>query len=325
MNSVFPYPVLFGDVGIDVASVSVDGAPLPYAQVSKTERTVALHRAGREQWSDATLSLTARLPGPELAEGPWTDVTCLAVVTEKATNARVATPLTHGRGGGWHGAITVFKGNHLRRATLTVHAVATVDGVAGRLIGSANQEWYIDVRESTPVRGHEIAVDEADFRDGPHDWLRPFQEAPWIVETSSDWPTVYLNSTGVEGLTAILNGPGASTAERVLRDMIASHVAQDAWTAVFHTAISDLDVDEDGTPVMPSGWRGDAVRSMLPDILPGRQLADALYDVNERRTRGFGWSQLQTAIQYAVGKRSCVSKHLTTAVRTVMHGERKAD
>ncbi|WP_030251812.1 hypothetical protein [Streptomyces violens] len=322
MKSVFPYPTVFGDIDFEVASVTVDGAPLPYAQVSTTERTVALHRAGREHWDRATLRLKARLPEPELAEGPWTDITCVAVLTEKATNARTTTKLTRTPDGDWHGAIDLFKHHHLRRATVTVNVVGTVDGIAGRLIGSPEQVWYVDLRESTPARRREIEIVEVDFRDGPHDWLRPFQESPWIVETSADTPTVYLNTTAVEGLMEVLCVKGGSAAERVLRDMTAGQIAQDTWTAMFHTAISDLDVDEDGTPVMPTGWREAVVRMMLPDVLPGRQLTDALYDINERRTQGFGWSQLQTAIQYAAGRRSRISKKLTSAVRTVDRAEK---
>lgn len=104
--------------------------------------------------------------------------------------------------------------------------------------------------------------------------------------------------------------------------MTASHIAQDAWTAMFHTAVSDLDVDDDGTPVMPTGWREAVLTAMLPEVLPGHPLTDALFDINERRTQGHGWSQLQTAIQYAAGKRSRVTKKLTNAVRTVDRAER---
>lgn len=322
MRSVFPYPTLFGDIAVDIVSVAVDGAPLPYAHVSTTERTVALHRAGREHWGRATLRLKAHPPEPELAEGPWRDATCLAVLAEKATNTRVTARLARMPDGDWQGTIDLSRNHHLRRATLTVHVVATVEGMAGRLIGSAEHDWYVDLRESVPVRRREIDIVEVDFRDGPHDWLRPFQEAPWIVETSADTPTVYLNTTAVEGLMEVLAAKGGTTAERVLRDMTASHIAQDAWTAMFHTAVSDLDVDDDGTPVMPTGWREAVLTAMLPEVLPGHPLTDALFDINERRTQGHGWSQLQTAIQYAAGKRSRVTKKLTNAVRTVDRAER---
>lgn len=317
MKPVFPYPTLFGDISLEVLSVTVDGAALPYANVSKVERTVALHQTGRKWWEQATLQLKATLPEPELTDGTWSDVACLAVLTEKATNARTAVPLTRGSAGMWQGSIDLYRAMHLNRAVLGVIVVGTVDGVTGRVIGTLDQEWYVDLNATSPVRRREIEIVEADFREGPFEWLRPFKESPWIIETADDVPTVYLNTTAVEGLMEVLSSTGGSAAEQVLRHMTASQLAQDAWTAMFHTAISELDFDEDDTPVLPSGWRESVLRTMLPDILPGRQLTDALYEINDRRVRGSGWSQLQTGIQYAAGKRSQVTKKLTNAVRSV--------
>ncbi|WP_436791626.1 hypothetical protein [Yinghuangia sp. YIM S10712] len=320
MKPVFPYPTLFGDIAVEVLSVSVDGSPLPYAQVSTAERTVALHRSGRESWAQADLRVRVRLPEAELAEQRWSDVVCLAVLTEKTTNARTTARLSRDETGDWQGTVELHRAHHLRRASLGVSVVATVDGIAGRLIGTAEDDWYVDLMESTPTRRREIEIVEIDFRDGPHAWLRPFQDSPWIVETSDDTPKVYLNTAGVEGLIDVLHSGGATSQASLVRDMAASQIAQDAWIAMFHTAISDLDVDEDGTPVMPTGWRESVVRTMLPDVLPDRQLTDALYEINERRTSGAGWSQLQTGIQFAAGKRSRIARKLTQAVRTAGRG-----
>ncbi|MER7402357.1 hypothetical protein ABT373_07615 [Streptomyces sp. NPDC000070] len=325
MKPVFPYPTLLGDVGCEVVSVSIDGKPLPYTNVSATERVVALHQSGRADWEEATLDLRATLPEGELGDGPWQDVVCLATLTEKATNARTTARLHPASDGSRTGSITLSRALHLRRATLSLMVIATVDGVAGRLVGSAEQDWYVDLQEATPVRQREIEIVEIDFRDGPHEGLRPYKDSPWIVETSGDMPIVYLNTTAVEGLMEVLGSRGGGPTEKVLREMTASQVAQDAWTAMFHTAVSDLDTDEDGTPVMPTGWRESVLRQMLPDVLPGRQLTDALYEINERRTKGFGWSELQTGIQYAAGRRAQISKKLTTAVRTVDRTERNTD
>ncbi|MFI8188771.1 hypothetical protein ACIF8T_08215 [Streptomyces sp. NPDC085946] len=322
MKPVFPYPTLFGDVELEVVSVTVDGAELPYSRISKPERTVALHQSGRERWDQAGLRLKASLPDRELAEGPWSDVVCLAVLSEKATNARATARLTPGADGNLHGSIDLNRACHLSRAALGLVVVATVDGVAGRVIGSAAQDWYMDLKATKPVRQREIDIVEVDFREGPHEWLRPFKESSWIVETTGDAPTVYLNTTAVEGLMEVLGGSGGSAAEKLLREVTASQIAQDAWTAMFHTAVSDLDVDEDGTPILPTGWRESVLRMMLPDVLPGRQLTDALYDINERRTKGFGWAELQTSVQYAAGRRSQIVKKLTNAVRSVDRAER---
>ncbi|WP_330458047.1 hypothetical protein OIB37_14760 [Streptomyces sp. NBC_00820] len=325
MKPVFPYPTLLGDVSCDVVSVAVDGKPLPYTKVSPTERVVALHQSGRAGWEAAVLDLRVTLPQAEVRDGPWQDVSCLAVLTEKATNARTTARLRPAMDGPMTGSIALSRVAHLRRATLSLLVVATVDGVPGRLVGSAEDDWYIDLEETTPVRQREIEIVEVDFRDGPHPWLRPFKESPWIVETAGDMPTVYLNTGAVEGLMEVLRGRGGSPTERVVREVTASQIAQDAWTAMFHTAAGDLETDEDGTPVMPTGWREAVLRTMLPDVLPGRQLTDALYEINERRAKGFGWSELQTGIQYASGRRAQIAKKLTHAVRTVDRAERSTD
>ncbi|MEU7069616.1 hypothetical protein AB0B30_10390 [Streptomyces narbonensis] len=323
MKSVYPYPILFGDVDLDVLSVAVDGtSPLPYSHVSKAERTVALHQSGRESWEYCTLHLEAGLPEPEIAGGEWTDVVCLAALTEKVTNARATTLLKRSVEGTWSGSIDLHRSRHLHRATLGLTVVATVDGVGGRVIGTTAQDWYIDLKGATPVRQREIEIVEADFHEGPEVWLRPYKDSPWVVETTGEVPTVYLNTGSVDGFVELLGGNGGSPAEKLLRDITAGQIAQDAWTAMFHTAVSELDIDEDGTPVMPTGWRDSVLRMMLPDVLPGRRLTDALYDIEERRTKGFGWAELQTTIQYAAGKRSRIQKKLTNAVRSVDAADR---
>ncbi|XIE78679.1 hypothetical protein AB6O49_12340 [Streptomyces sp. SBR177] len=303
-------------------AITVDGtSEFPYANVSRAERTVALHQSGREHWDFCTLRLQATLPERETSAEAWTDLTCLAVLTEKATNARSTALLKRSAGGVWTGSIDLHRIRHANRAHLGLTVVATVDGVPGRVIGSTEQDWYLDLKASTPVRQREIEIVEEDFREGPG-WLRPYKDAPWIVETTGDVPTVHLNTASVDGLVDLLGGKGGSPAERMIREMASSQIAQDAWTAMFHTAISDLDTDEDGTPVMPTGWRESVLRMMLPDVMPGRQPADALYEIEERRTKGFGWAELQTNIQFAAGRRSQITKKLTNAVRTVDAADR---
>lgn len=321
MIPVFSYPTLFGDVDLEVLAVAVDGADLPYAKVSKTERTVALHNTGRAEWDLATLRVRATLPTEEVADGPWSDVTCLAIVTEKATNLRVAVPLDPTGDGHWEGSVELAQANHSRRATVTLVVVASVGGVDGRLIGSTRDDWYVDLTASEPVRQRAVDIVNADFTSGPPQWLNAYRDSTWVVDTTGDTPVVYLNTAGVEGLLDILEGNGAAPTEKLIRELVTSQIAQDAWTAMFHTAIADLDVDDDGTPLMPTGWRGSVLDMMLPDVMPGRPAADALYEINHRRTNGFGWSSLQTSIQFAAGRRSRITKKLTTAVRTAATGE----
>ncbi|MEQ0559449.1 hypothetical protein ABJI51_10245 [Amycolatopsis sp. NEAU-NG30] len=325
MKSVFPYPTLFGVVDFEIASVDVDGRDLPYARISKTERVVALHSSGRDEWDSARLRIKATLPAPEIDEGPWSDVSCLAILTESATNARSTSRLTRGPGGTWQGTIDLVHVHHRTRATLALTVVAEVDGVPGRIIGSSEKDWYVDLKALTPRREEVVKIEQRDFREGPEEWLRPFKDSSWIVETSGDLPTVYLNTTAVEGLTDILDGKGGSPAEKTLRDLTSSQIAQGVWTAMFHASIGELDVDDEGMPILPGGWRESVLRMMLPDVMPGRQITDALADIADRRKSGSGWSELQTNIQYAAGKRSQATKKLTGAVRAFHRAERSDD
>jgi len=317
VKPVFPYPTLFGDIGLEILAVQVDGADLPYARISRSERTVALHESGREQWDKAVIRVRANLPADEIAGGPWTDLRCVVVLSEGATNVRTTAWLSRADAGGWQGSIAMARARHVNRATVGLVVTGTVEGTRGRIIGSTAQDWYVDLKATAPVRQRDIEIEEVDFREGPYEWLRPFKESPWIVETARDIPKVYLNTSAVEGLVELLNGSGGTAAEKSLREVTASQIAQDAWTAMFQTAVSDLDADEDGTPLMPGGWRESVLRMMLPDVLPDRQLTDALYEINEARIKGAGWAELQTTIQYAVGRRSQISRRLTSAVRTI--------
>lgn len=322
MKSAYPYPTLFGDVSAAVTSVTVDGADLPYSCISRSEQTVALHLAGRERWNQATLRLEASLPDQELTGGPWSEVTCLAVLSEKSTNARTTTRLKRSVDGRWLGAIELPKAYFRNRATLTLMAVGTVEGIAGRIVGTADRPWYVDLMAAVPTREHEIRINEIDFRSGELEWLRPYADSAWIVETSGEEPTVHLNTGAIEGLMDILHGKGGPLRERMLTEMIASQIAQDAWIALFHAAASGLEADDDGTPVMPEGWRASVLRMMLPDVLPGRSLGDALREIDQCR-QGVGWAELQTNIQYAAGKRSRIARKLTDAVRSVNRGDRE--
>ena len=149
------------------------------------------------------------------------------------------------------------------------------------------------------------------------------RDAPWLVEATGELPTVHLNS-GFEGIVELLRGTGGPL-EKATRTLVAGQIAAEAWTAMFHAAVSDLEFDEDGAPSMPAGWRESVLRAMLPDIFPGMPIADALSEVHDRRSGGQGWAELQSAVQYAAGRRAQASKHLTNTVRAVARSlERKA-
>lgn len=323
MSTVFPYPTLVGEIDINVKQVRIDGKSLPLFVISRPQRAVTLHQVERTDWDEGTLELDVVLPVNELADGPWSGVSCVAVLTEGATNARIVRPLRRDRvSGTWSGSVPVLRGAHSRRAALDVAVVATVGGVAGRIIGTADRSWVVDLQALVPVRQREIDIVEADFRNGPNEWLRPFKETPWLVEMSGDMPTVFINSS-FEGVTELLRGAGGPL-EKAASGLVAAQIAENAWTAMFHSAVGDLESDEDGTPNLPEGWRGSVLRAMLPDVVPGLPVADALLEVHERLTTGQGWAELQSRIQYAASRRAQLPKNLTAAIRTVTRSQEGA-
>ncbi|MGW0824193.1 hypothetical protein [Streptomyces sp. NPDC002845] len=318
----YPYPRLTGPVTARVTAVRLRGPGDSREQLdtkgySVVEQVVALGRAERDDWQTARLALTATIPAREIeTKGHWSDVAVVAVLTEGATNARTVARLEPGAEGGrdWTGEIELDRDDHLDRASLAVHVVATVGGIAGRIIASTDREWMIDVAADAPLRDRQLDVSTVSFARGT-EWLRSFRDAPWIVDTSGRMPTVRLNSD-FEGLVALVEGQG-SKVESVVGEILLAQMCADVWTAVFHTAIGDLEIEDDGTPLFPPDWRGAVLREMLPDIVPGRSEEDALREVHIRRTGEGSWTDLQPRIQYAAARRAEVPKALAATVRDI--------
>ncbi|EFL02298.1 conserved hypothetical protein [Streptomyces sp. SPB78] len=164
------------------------------------------------------------------------------------------------------------------------------------------------------IRGNEVAIEECDFAAGP-DWLRPFRDVPWLVETSGSVPSVRLN-TGIDGLAQVLRGHGTGP-ERVARELLTAQIVAEVWTASFHAAVGELDTDESGRPRWPEGWWGTVLRAMLADVLPDATPDDALAEVHSIRTGRTGWSELQPRIIYAAQRRAKVARSLGHAVRAL--------
>ncbi|WP_033355257.1 hypothetical protein [Kitasatospora aureofaciens] len=320
MSTVYPYPTLVGRIDVDVRRASIDGKAVQFSLISQRERVVALHQVGRDDWEEGTLELEVMLPNDELADGPWAAVTCVAVLTESTTNTRLVSRLERRRDDKhWCGEVRIRRSMHLARPVLHVSVVGTYGGIDGRIIGTSDEPWIIDLLAQTPVRQREIEILEEDFRDGPQEWLRPFKDAPWLVETAGEMPTVLLNKS-FEGLSQLLNG-ARGPLEKATAGLVAAQIAGEVWTAMFHSALGDLDLDEDGSPQLPGGWREPVLRAMLPDVFPGLPIADALTEAHTRRSEGHGWAELQSRIQFAASRRAQVPKNLTTTVRAVSRSQ----
>ncbi|OEV02294.1 hypothetical protein AN217_03490 [Streptomyces qinglanensis] len=324
----YPYPRPTGEVTARVTAVRLRGPGDSREQLdsrahSVVDQVVALGMAERADWQTARLSLGATVPAREIErKGHWSDISVVAVLTEGATNARTVARLrpAAAAGGDWVGEIELDRDDHMDRASLVVHVVATVGGVSGRIIASTEREWLIDMTAEAPRRDRELDVTTVSFARGA-EWLRDFRDAPWVVDTSGRIPAVRLNSD-FEGLVRLVEAEGTKT-EKLFGRLLMAQVCADAWVAVFHTAIGDLEIEDDGTPLFPADWRGAVLREMLPDVLPGRSEEIALREVHRRRIGEGSWTDLQPRIQYAAARRAEVPKELADSVRDIARLEQE--
>ncbi|MFI1724022.1 hypothetical protein [Streptomyces sp. NPDC020489] len=327
----YPYKRLNRPITLRVTSVSLslpDGTrdQLETAAYSTQQQAVALGIAGHADWVSATISLSATLPpGANAPDAAWSDLHVLAVLTDGETNVRTSVNLTRDAEGGldWSGSLQVHRDDHVGRASLAVHAVGTVDGVQGRSIAETHQSWTVDTVSDEPVSGLRLDVQKASFTKSSRELLRACADAPWIVDVSARVPTVFVN-TDVEGVYGLLDSNGSSVDSKV-RDLLVAQMATDVWTAVFHGAIGDLEVEPGGGPVFPTDWQGEVLREMLPDVIPGVHVEEALRQVHRRRTGDSGWAELQTRIHFAAVRRADAKRALAYAIRSLEQMNRESD
>ena len=328
---IYPYKRLNRPIMLRVTSVSLrlpDGTRdrLETTAYSTQQQAVALGIAGHDDWSSATIGLSATLPpGADAPDAAWSDLRVLAVLTDGETNVRTSTELTRDTENGrdWSGSVEVLRDDHLGRASLAVYAVGTVDGVRGRSIAETDRSWVVDTVSDEPVRGLRLEVQKASFSRSSRDWLRVYADAPWVVDTSARVPTVFVN-TDVEGVMGLLDSKGSGVDSKV-RDLLVAQMATDVWTAVFHSAIGDLEVEPGSGPVFPTDWQGEVLREMLPDVVPGVHVEEALRQVHRRRTGESGWAELQTRIHYAAVRRAEASRALGYVIRALEQMNRESE
>ncbi|MFD8706692.1 hypothetical protein ACFV1W_29515 [Kitasatospora sp. NPDC059648] len=321
---VYPYRRLTGNISWRVESAQLKSEGEPWEDVeskylSTVERVVALGPdEDRPDWTQARLRLSASLPAKAVdSGGPWQHVKAVAVLTERATNTRTAVELSPVSNDGRERSAELYlhRSDLLDRASLAVHVVATVDGIPGRVIATSDAEWFVDVIEAAPSLARELEVKLVGFSSGASR-LQRFKDSPWLVDTTGRIPVVRVN-TDFDGLGDLLGADGGTGAEKTVRELLLAQICSEVWTAVFHSAVGDLEVEEDGTPLFPHGWQGEVLRDMLPDIYPDREPEHALREVHAARTGASanGWGDLQTRIHFAASRRAGVPRTLSTTIR----------
>lgn len=325
MKQLVPYSTLRrsdGPIALEVREGRVDQDALPLELVNLRDRAVAVHGVGYADWHTARLSVRMLVPEVSDADAKsrgWRDVCAAVTVANRASNIRSVTVLHKEEPGVWTGSVRIDRDEHIGRLQLTGLVTATVDGVPGRLLGTAEEAWTVDVDARTAHREQEIRVVEVDFGASPHPQLSEFRHDEWTIDPSGDVPTVYIN-TAVEGVARLLNAKpsGMSPAESALQKALAAKLGTELWVTLFNSAADEVRM-EDGEPQWPGGWRDYALRRMLPDVCPDRSPDDALRELVTRRTGGVG-GDLQARVLHAAGRQSRSARSLGEAMREALKG-----
>ncbi|MFJ7255408.1 hypothetical protein ACIQWV_23165 [Streptomyces sp. NPDC098085] len=311
MKTAFPYPILVGDVTLMANEVWVDNIKLSLNLISDGEHVIALHSIKRD-WSEIRVKVSVTVDSDELTAGVWDSLVCVAVVRNRKTNVRLSFPLRNESAGRWSGEVELRRGEHVGRCEIDAWIAAEVNGVGGRLVGRAENRWSADFEAKQPTRQRSIKMVWKDFPDHPS--LKDFRDDPWILDAESGEPVLYLNSS-LEGFRAVLDT--ASSAERKLvREVMATQIASEAWTAMFNSALY-ASVVEDGEPEWPGGWQEDVLRRMIPDFFPDISPDEALVELVNRRVRGESGSDLHARLMHSATLHSKKQKTVASAVRTL--------
>jgi len=123
-----------------------------------------------------------------------------------------------------------------------------------------------------------------------------------------------LNSA-IEGLRAVLEG-AVTPEQKVVREVMASQIAAEAWCAMFNVALYASDT-EGGAAQWPGGWHEDILKRMLPDLFPDRSPDEALAELVERRIEGENGGDLQRRLMHAATLQSRKPKAVTNALKTL--------
>lgn len=311
MKRAFPYPILAGDVELTADEVLVDNIPLSLNLVSDGERVIALHAIKRD-WQEIVVKVSVAADADELAAGVWTSLTCLAVVRNRKTNVRLTFPLRRDSSGRWHGEVELRRGEHVGRCEIDALVVAEVKGVEGRLIGRAEKRWTADFEAKQPTRQRSIKMLWKDFAN--HRILGEFRDDPWMLDAEFGEPVLYLNSS-LEGFRAILDN-ASSAEQKLVREVLATQIAAEAWTAMFNTALYAVAV-EDGEPQWPGGWQEEVLRRMIPDFFLDTSPDEALVDLAGRRRQGDSGSDLHARLMHAATIHSKKQKTVASTVRSL--------
>jgi hypothetical protein len=303
-----PYPTLIGEASLVIDAAWLDDRPLAPSKINYGDRIVALNEVERSDWEVVRLAVRLEIPSRELSEEHWADVRCVAVLSDRQTNVRQATVLSAGVDGAWTGEVVIHRDLHHRKAQLTAQVVATVEGVPGRQIGTAEETWTINLEAASAERPRLLQQIWVDFSNADQSHLHPFKGDPWTIDATGVLPIVYLNR-GFEGLQPLLASGRA--ADQTSKNVTTAQLGVEIWTTLFHVAAQA--VRERGAPAHE--WQDTVLREMLPEVFPDRGFEDGLRELKGKLSSATGAADLHRRALRAAFKRAQFPRLLGEHIR----------
>jgi hypothetical protein len=286
-------------------------------------------------WRKLTFRLTADLPDAELGRvlpatsSVETDTTLVVLMTCPSTKFRHGVRLARSKHGAWTGHATIQRADikgvvMLRPQLVRATGIPTTEDLpfatkTGAVIAVGEPiSIYVDVEPSGVGVFHStVVLSWEDFANSEHAWRREHPDDVFHLEPYGGEPRLYLNSRYTQ-LREILESDAKRGPEAVLRDMTAALIAQPALLQLATVALTGLESDDDsGTVVVPSGWRGDLVASVLPRLYPEEaseeeRLRRAAHEIREADGAASLMARLGSVVQEMVAS----YKTVEAAIRT---------
>ncbi|MBI3319515.1 MAG: hypothetical protein HYZ89_02880 [Candidatus Omnitrophica bacterium] len=324
-DMIFPYQTLRGNLNLSVSQLRVDDAPVGAGLVLPDTRILNLFDVGLASWRHISLEV-AVLAEPrflEEFENSHGAVTATVVALCRPTNNRQTIRLqrNESESGRWVGLVELHRDNFSGRVELRAILAATVDGIACRPVGFAD-DWSVHFDEpaslrlkgTLPVRWRDFKHEEA----GP--LAGQFSDSTHVVDLSKSVPEVLLNSS-FEGLEALLRDrKDRGAVEQVMHDMQRMSVARSVWMALLADALTAVKPGEEGEePDWPDAeWQAEILRRVLPEIDRTKSERELLRMAAEEWRTHPGSAELLSRAEAIIGDVIGVNKSLRKSIQTLV-------
>lgn len=332
MKALYPYPTLFGDVVVEVASVTIDDVPVK-GRIDPDGRVIDLAGVERANWERATVEIVVTAPATEVAD--LTGSRAVAVAECGPANNRTSITLTPDEpaAGRWTGEIVLDREYWFGMAELRCGVTASVEGVKDRIVGWAGS-WTLafDDLPNRPSIGGAIRITWLDFDDpGERAYLRRYSDKYFYISVDPHEPHLFLNK-GFEGLDALLGDrPRRRPADRALHDQTRASIADKTWTALFNAALDFVEVDDDDdddgahVPQWPDvEWQRVVLESLLASMYPDDSPEEALANAYAARHSKDAGGSLQELLAPAASTHARAPRLLRDGIR-LLSNERVDD